>query len=447
MSELSGTTIDLLQHLIRNACVNDGSVESGNELRSVDLLDSFLSGTGIDIERFEPAPGRGSLVARIEGSDPTAPKICLMGHTDVVPVNPDGWDHDPFGGEIIDGELWGRGAIDMLNLTSSMAVAFKHLADTGYRPRGDLIYFAVADEEAGGNWGAKWMLENEPDAVMADYVLTEMGGFGFSHASGRSVIINVAEKGSGGARLTVKGTPGHGSMPFGADNALLKAAEVLRRLGRHRPMPQLDDLWTGLLDTLGIEGDGRSALMDPERVWDAAAAVGGLGGRLLHACSHMSISPNIVHGGQKINVIPDSVSIDVDIRTLPGQDADYVRRELAEAIGDLADDVEIEMLSDRPSTRSPQDTPMWDVIERAVHAADPEASVHPGLIVGGTDGRFYRPKGAVVYGAGIFSPTIDMVDFGSRFHGNNERIDLESLRLVTDFWGRIIKGFDELGVS
>jgi len=210
VTELADTTIDLLQHLIRNACVNDGTVESGNELRSVDLLDSYLAGPGLDIERFEPAPGRGSLVAKIGGSDPTAPKICLMGHTDVVPVNPDGWDNDPFGGEIINGELWGRGAIDMLNLTSSMAVAFKQLADTGFQPRGDLIYFAVADEEAGGTWGAEWMLDHEPDAVMADYVLTEMGGFGFSHADGRSVIINVAEKGSGGVRLTVRGTPGHG---------------------------------------------------------------------------------------------------------------------------------------------------------------------------------------------------------------------------------------------
>ncbi len=282
---------------------------------------------------------------------------------------------------------------------------------------------------------------------MADYVLTEMGGFGFSHADGRSVIINVAEKGSGGVRLTVKGTPGHGSMPFGADNALLKAAEVLRRLGAHRPMPRLDDLWVGLLDTLGLEGDARAALLDPERVWDTAEAIGGLGGRLLHACSHMSISPNVIQGGQKRNVIPDSVGIDVDIRTLPGQDADDVRNELLQAIGDLSDQVGIEMLNDQPSTRSPTDTPMWDVIERAVLAADPSARVRPGLIVGGTDGRFYRPRGAVVYGAGIFSPTVDMADFGSRFHGNNERIDLESLRLVTDFWGRIVRDFDDVAAS
>ena len=235
-------------------------------------------------------------------------------------------------------------------------------------------------------------------------------------------------------------------MPFGADNALLKAAEVLRRLGAHRPLPQLDDLWESLLDSLGLEGDLRAALMDPERAWDTAASIGGLGARMLHACSHVSISPNVVQGGQKLNVIPDSVTIDVDIRTLPGQDADYVRHELTDAIGDLADQVEIEMLNDRPSTRSPRDTPMWDVVEAAVRAAYPEARVHPGLIVGGTDARYYRPKGAVVYGAGIFSPSIDMADFGSRFHGNDERIDLESLRLVTDFWGRIVRGFDQLAV-
>ena len=448
MAELVDETTELLQQLIRNACVNDGTVQSGHEMRSVDTLQHYLEGSGLDTQRYEPEPGRGSLVARIEGSDPDAPSLCLMGHTDVVPVNPDSWDNDPFGGEIITSpqgtdEVWGRGAIDMLNLTSSMAVAFKHLANTGYQPRGDLIYFAVADEEAGGHHGAEWMLNNEKDVVMADYVLTEMGGFGFNHGDGgRSVLINVAEKGAGGVRLTVRGTPGHGSMPLEADNALLKAAEVLRRLGAHRPQPQLDDLWVGLLDALGLEGEMRAALMDPERVWDTAVALGELGGKMLHACSHMSISPNVVHGGQKLNVIPDAVNIDVDIRTLPGQDSDYVRMELEAAIGDLADQVEITVLNDRAASRSPHDTPMWDVIESAVHAADPTARVEPGLIVGGTDARYYRPHGSVVYGAGIFSPDIDMADFGSRFHGNNERIDLESLRLVTDFWDRIVRGFD-----
>jgi len=447
MAELVAATTELLQQMIRNACVNDGTKSSGGELRTVDLLETFLEGDGLDLQRYEPAEGRGSLVARIEGSDPNAPSLCLMGHTDVVPVNPDGWDNDPFGGEIIDGEVWGRGAIDMLNLTSSMAVTFKNLATTGFRPRGDLIYFAVADEEAGGHWGAEWMLQNEHDAVMADYVLTELGGFGYKNSSGRSVIINVAEKGTRGVRLTVRGTPGHGSMPLGADNALLKAAEVIRRVGQHRPAPQFGDLFEGLLDALGMEGEVRDALLNPEKVWDSASALGGLAGKQLHACSHMSISPNIVHGGQKLNVIPDTVHIDVDIRTLPGQTTEDVRSELNEAIGDLVDHVGIEMLSDRAASRSPQDTPLWTVIEDAVKGADPTARVHPGLIVGGTDARYYRPRGAVVYGAGILSPSIDMSDFISRFHGNNERIDLESLRLVTDFWDHIVRGFDEAGVS
>ena len=136
----------------------------------------MLEGPGIDVETYEPQPGRSNLVARIEGTDPTAPTLLLMGHTDVVPVNPDGWRRDPFGGELVDGEVWGRGAVDMLNLTASMAVATRRLADSGFRPKGTLIYLAVADEEALGTWGASHLVDHERDAVRADYVITESGG-------------------------------------------------------------------------------------------------------------------------------------------------------------------------------------------------------------------------------------------------------------------------------
>ena len=144
-TERTAETVELLQALIRNECVNDGTPESGQEVRNADLLATYLEGTGLDLQCYEPTPGRTSLVARIEGSDPAAPSLCLMGHTDVVPVNPDGWSRDPFGGEVVDGEVWGRGAVDMLNLTASQAVAFRSLADSGFRPTGDLIFFAVAD--------------------------------------------------------------------------------------------------------------------------------------------------------------------------------------------------------------------------------------------------------------------------------------------------------------
>ena len=200
-------------------------------MRNADLLQTYLEGAGLDVERFDSRPGRTSIVARIEGSDPTAPTLCLMGHTDVVPVNPDGWSRDPFGGELVDGEVWGRGAIDMLNITSSMAVAFRQLASEGFRPKGTLIYFGVADEEAGGHWGAEYMIDDHWDAVGADYVLTESGGWStVGHDGTRHVTVNVAEKGIAWRRLRVAGTPGHGSMPYGADNALITAAEVVRRL-------------------------------------------------------------------------------------------------------------------------------------------------------------------------------------------------------------------------
>ncbi len=159
-----------------------------------------------------------------------------MGHTDVVPVSPDGWSHDPFGGDLIDGEVWGRGAIDMLNLTSSMAVAFRHLAHSNFRPKGDLIYFGVADEEAGGTWGAEWMFDHHSDAIDADYVVTELGGWSSVDEHGhRAVTVNVGEKGLAWRRLRVHGTPGHGSMPYGSDNALVKAAQIVQRLSEFRP--------------------------------------------------------------------------------------------------------------------------------------------------------------------------------------------------------------------
>jgi acetylornithine deacetylase/succinyl-diaminopimelate desuccinylase-like protein len=150
---LTAETTELLQALIRNACVNDGTPESGEEVRNSDLLTSYLEGPGLELTHHEPLPGRRSILGRIEGSDPNARTLMLMGHTDVVPVSPDDWREDPFGGEVIDGEVWGRGAIDMLNLTASMAVAFRRLADEGFSRRGDLVYLAVADEEAGGTWG------------------------------------------------------------------------------------------------------------------------------------------------------------------------------------------------------------------------------------------------------------------------------------------------------
>jgi acetylornithine deacetylase/succinyl-diaminopimelate desuccinylase-like protein len=432
---LTGETTELLQAMIRNACVNDGSPDSGEETRNSDLLQTFLEGAGLETQQYESIPGRGSIVARIEGSDPSAPSLCLMGHTDVVPVSPDGWSNDPFGGELIDGEVWGRGAIDMLNLTSSMAVAFRHLARTGFQPKGDLIYFGVADEEAGGTWGAEWMFEHHRDVIDADYCLTELGGWSSVDPHGtRHVTINTGEKGLAWRNLRVRGTPGHGSMPFGADNALVKAAEVVRRLSEYRPAPYLGEAWQAQVDSMGLPDELRAAMLDPARIYDTIATLPVPVARTCHAITHTTISPNVGRGGQKTNVIPDTVDIEVDIRIVPGTTTDDVDVMLAEALGDLADQVEHTTLQGGHPTQCGTDNPLWDVLAKNVQTVYPGAKIVPGLIVGGTDARFYRDRGRVAYGAGLFSPDMTAATFGSRFHGHDERIDVDSLALATQFW-------------
>jgi acetylornithine deacetylase/succinyl-diaminopimelate desuccinylase-like protein len=440
----TGETVELLQALIRNACVNDGSPDSGDETRNADTLTGLLEGAGLAVQRFESRPGRGSVVARIEGSDPTAPTLCLMGHTDVVPVNPEGWSNDPFGGELIRSaegidEVWGRGAIDMLNLTASMAVAFRHLARSGFRPKGTLIYFGVADEEAGATWGAEWMMEHHREAIDADYVLTELGGWSTVDAHGtRHVTVNVGEKGLAWRRLRVGGTPGHGSAPFGSDNALVKAAEIVHRLSGYRSTPWLGEAWQAQVATMNVPDELRAALLDPTRLDATLATLPVPVARGCHAVTHTTFSPNAAatnpESRPKANVIPDVVDIDVDIRTVPGTTRDDVAAMLTEALGELAGSVEISELQHSDATISPTDNPLWDVLARHTQAAYPGARLVPGIVVGATDARFYRQRGRVAYGAGLFSPGMDMATFGSRFHGHDERIDVPSLGLATEFW-------------
>lgn len=437
---MTSATVELLQTMIRNACVNDGSPESGHEVRNADTLAAFLGSTGLDVETYEPAPGRVSLVARIEGTDPDAPSLALMGHTDVVPADEDGWTRDPFAGEVVDGEVWGRGAVDMLNLTASMAVTFRDVATSSFRPRGDLVFVAVADEESASAYGMRWLADNARDAVMADYVLTENGGLHSGPADAPLIAMNVAEKGVAWRRLRVRGRPGHGSMPFRSENALVKAAAVVQRIAQYSPPPRFHELWRMRVESLGLPDDQQQLLLDENRLDDylAAAPSAGTAG-YLHACTHTTFSANATTGRMKTNIIPGIIDIDVDVRTLPGETAADVQAHLDAALGDLAGEVEVEVLVDDPATISPTTTPLWDAMQRAVATPFPGASLLPSLTVGFTDARIYRELGAVAYGAGLLSPELDSGSFSQRFHGNDERIDVESLRLTTEFWDDVVR--------
>ncbi|TMF26050.1 MAG: M20/M25/M40 family metallo-hydrolase [Chloroflexi bacterium] len=441
-TDLTGETTEILQQLIRNECVNDGTVGSGHEVRSVDLLESYLRLPGVEIKRYEPQPGRASLVLRIEGSDPKARSLHLMGHTDVVPVTASGWKHDPFGGELIDGEVWGRGAVDMLDVTGSMAVAVKRLLQQGFRPKGTLIFSAVADEEALGTYGAQWLTENAWDDVKADFLVTEFGGTRLPIDGAPKLPIMTAEKGSQWTRLRVKGTPGHGSMPYQADNALIKASEVITKIGRYKAPLRLHDLWKRFIEGLDLPAASRVALMNAA-TFDVELDRGPAGtAPMFYAATRTTFSPNMARSGVKLNVIPDSAEIDIDIRTIAGDDREGVRKMLRDAIGEeLWKDIEIVAEGDNPASESPLRSPLWDTLTKVSRKLVPGSETVPFLIVGATDARFFRRRGVVAYGYGLLSDRIPFREFAKLFHGNNERVDQESLRLTTELWEQTAREF------
>ena len=435
---------ELLRTLIRNGCVNTGDPASGHEDRSVDALEAYFGGSGLQCERYVSVPGRMSLITRIEGSDRHAPTLLLMGHTDVVPVNASGWQRDPFGAELVDGIVWGRGAIDMLNLTSTMAVAMRRLRKSDWRPRGTLIYLAVADEEAGGFLGAGHLVEHHADAVKCDYVITESGGVPIPTKSGHKLKVTVGEKGGNWRKLIVHGTPGHGSRPFRTDNALVTAAKVVQRIAEYRPKARILDAWRGYVEALELTPGLTDALTDPARVYETLSDWDNLTlAREAHACTHTTFSPNIAHGGTKVNVIPDRVEIDVDIRSLPGVENHEVEAMLKEAMGDLADRVTIETPPDRKrgGSVSPTATPLMAAISRVATRLMPDSHVVPAITTGGTDAKFFRWKGIPSYGFGLHSTRIPYTEYPLMFHGHNERVDTESLTLSAIMWETLCRDF------
>jgi acetylornithine deacetylase/succinyl-diaminopimelate desuccinylase-like protein len=439
MSEIAAEVTDLLQRLIRNGCINDGTPDSGQEIRNAQLLADHLHGCGVEMETFESHPGRTSLLARLEGIDPTAPTLMLMGHTDVVPADPEGWQRDPLGGELVDGVVWGRGAIDMLNLTASMAVATRRLATSGRRPGGSLLFLAVADEEAGGALGAGWLAEHAREAIRCDYVITENGGVLQHTPGGERIGVTVGEKGICWCRLTVHGTPGHGSRPLHADNALVKAAEVVTRLSGYRTAAHLTEAWRRWVAGMGFEPAVAAALVDPARIWEGLDALPpGLAGTA-HALTHLTVSPNVIRGGEKTNVIPGRVDIEVDIRKVPGQTDEDVQEFFDSALGALRNDVTVEVMQRDQASESPVHTPLWDAINRAATAVYPEATCIPTLTPGGTDARFFRAMGIPAYGMALYSRDMSLAQFSAMFHANDERVDQESLRLTVELYGAVAR--------
>ena len=425
-------TLSLLSQLIRNRCVNDGSPESGHEHRSVATLADFLGMSGTVVE---PAPGRQSTVYRVPGTTPGAPALMLMGHTDVVPVDPSGWSRDPFGAEVADGFVWGRGAIDMLNLTAAMAVVFRPYLARALEPLpGDLVFLAVADEEAAGGLGARHLVEDRWDLVATDYLLTEIAYPPLTTAAGPAYPIAVGEKGPHWTVVQSRGTPGHGSVPWGVDNALEPLVAGLDRLFNTPSPVVISDEWRAFVAGLHLDPVFAEMLVDPEQVDDAIEAIGADSPRFaayVHACTHLTVSPNVIRGGVKANVIPGFAEAQVDLRALPGQSRVDVDQHLRKAMGSAADRMDLIPVADHPANSTPPHGPLWQVAVDSIEEHTGTRNVIPTVMPATTDARFFRSRGVTAYGVGLFDSMVEFPDFLSMFHGHDERVSLESVDLTT----------------
>ncbi|MFN8556917.1 MAG: M20/M25/M40 family metallo-hydrolase [Dehalococcoidia bacterium] len=391
----------------------------GNERAAAAYLADVLARDGIPARLLGPTPDRPSLVARLDGSGERGP-LLLQGHTDVVPADPAEWTHHPFSGDLADGCIWGRGALDMKGTLVMQLMAMLLARRTGLRPRGDLIFAAVADEEAAGNLGAGWLVDHHPDLVQAEVALGEVGGYTMHVGDRRFYPVQVSEKVGHHLRLSVRGDAGHGSQPI-RDGAMARAGEILTRLTRRRLPLHVTPVAEAYIRALAAAQPALLGLLDPARVEQTLAEMGA-DARQFEAILHNTASPTIINGGYKNNVIPGVVQIHVDGRLLPGLTSDEYLREIRELLGD---EVEIEVHHTPTHTEAPTGA-FFQQFQGIIDELDPGATVVPMLISAVTDARHFARLGIPTYGFGPVLLPREM-PFWRLFHSADERIPVAGL--------------------
>jgi len=410
----------LLQDLIRLDTVNP----PGNETRVAEHLRSYLEANGVACELYARVPERANLVARIPGAA-DGPRLLLLSHTDTVLADPGEWQLDPWSGELRDGQVWGRGALDMKGQVAASAVAIASLAREGFEAPGHLIFAACADEEVGVGFGLQWLVEEHPDAVRAEYCINEGGGDRLVLDGRAFYVCSTAEKMSAPFRIIVHGRSGHASRPGMADNALVKAAPIVQRLGVFRDEPEVGPEVGAFLQAVCGE------VPQPMEAVSVARAVHPLAGDIVEPLLGTTLAPTEIEASKKRNVIPNRCQITVDCRILPGHTQAEVEAKVASLLDGVAYD--LEWIEAQGGTRSPVDSPLWDVVESFVAEVEPEAQTVPLLLSGFTDSHLVREAfGTVAYG---FFPmrTMEPEVAARLIHSADERIELDDLELGVRF--------------
>ncbi|MGQ4419928.1 M20/M25/M40 family metallo-hydrolase [Streptomyces sp. SAS_269] len=422
--------VDLCRELIRFDTSNYGDHSGPGERAAAEYVAGKLAEVGLEPEIFESHPGRASTVARIEGEDPSRPALLIHGHLDVVPANAHDWTHDPFSGEVADGCVWGRGAVDMKDMDAMTLAVVRDRLRSGRRPPRDIVVAFLADEEAGGTYGARHLVDNHPGLFEGvTEAISEVGGFSFTvNEQRRLYLIQTAEKGMHWMKLTVAGTAGHGSM-IHRDNAITELSEAVARVGRHRFPVRVTKTTRAFLDELG---DALGTELDPENMEATLAKLGGIA-KLIGATLSNTANPTQLNAGYKVNVIPGEATAHIDGRFLPGHEEEF--------LGDLdrllGPHVRREDVHADKAVETTFDGALVEAMQCALLAEDPTAKAIPYMLSGGTDAKSFDDLGIRGFG---FAPLKlpPELDFAGMFHGVDERVPVDGLKFGVRVLDRFI---------
>jgi acetylornithine deacetylase/succinyl-diaminopimelate desuccinylase-like protein len=420
--------VDICRDLIRIDTSNPGDHSGPGERQAAEYVAAKLAEVGLEPTVLESHPKRTSVVARIRGRDESRPALLVHGHLDVVPANAPDWQYDPFSGEIADGCLWGRGAIDMKDMDAMMLAVFRQRLREQRKPARDVVLTFTADEEAGGKWGARFLVEKHPELFEGvTEAVGEVGGFSLTLGRQRLYLLQTAEKGIAWLRLTSRGTAGHGSM-IQRDNAVTELAEAIGRLGRHdwptRLIPSVQAFLEGASQALGTE----FAPNDPGQLLSKIGPVS----RIIGATLRNTVNPTVFRAGYKVNVVPQTATAEVDGRFLPGYEEEF----LAEIDKVLGPGVTREFIIRDIALETTPDGDLYDAMTSALVAEDPDAQVIPYCGSAGTDAKSFSRLGLRCFGFVPLRLPPDL-DFSGMFHGIDERVPVDALR----FGARVLDGF------